>query len=82
MGLATGDLVVGTIGSTEARSFTAEGLAAYRAPDWDQSERCFAQCLAVMPADGPATVFHRRINLLRGKMPPADWDGVWQLTDK
>ena len=22
------------------------------------------------------------INLLRGKMPPADWDGVWQLTDK
>jgi hypothetical protein len=60
----------------------AEGLAAYRARDWDQSERCFAQCLAVMPADGPATVFHRRINLLRGKMLPADWDGVWQLTDK
>jgi len=159
MGLATGDLVVGTIGSTEARSFTvigdtvnlasrlegankayetsilvdeatfqltqndvesreidflavlgrlepvrvyeiiapagclsvaeqqlcglfAEGLAAYRARDWDQSERCFAQCLAVMPTDGPATVFHRRIKLLRGKTLPADWDGVWQLTDK
>jgi len=159
MGLATGDLVVGTIGSTEARSFTvigdtvnlasrlegankayetsilvdeatfqlaqndvesreidflavlgrlepvrvyeiiapagclsvaeqqlcglfAEGLAAYRARDWDQSERCFAQCLAVMPADGPATVFHRRIKLLRGKTLPTDWDGVWQLTDK
>jgi class 3 adenylate cyclase len=159
MGLATGDLVVGTIGSTEARSFTvigdtvnlasrlegankayetsilvdeatfqlaqndvesreidflavlgrlepvrvyeiiapagclsvaeqqlcglfAEGLAAYRARDWDQSERCFAQCLAVMPTDGPATVFHRRIKLLRGKTLPTDWDGVWQLTDK
>jgi hypothetical protein len=27
----------------------AEGLATYRARDWDQSERCFAQCLAVMP---------------------------------
>jgi adenylate cyclase len=124
MGLATGDLVVGTIGSADARSFTvigdtvnlasrlegankvyetsilvdertfqlaendvegreidfltvvgrtepvrvyevlgpagclsdakqescalfAEGLAAYRARDWDQSERCFEQCLAV-----------------------------------
>jgi hypothetical protein len=45
-------------------------------------ERCFAQCLAVMPTDGPATVFHRRIKLLRGKTLPTDWDGVWQLTDK
>jgi len=60
----------------------AEGLAAYRARDWDQSERCFAECLAVMPADGPATVFHRRIKLLRGKTLPTNWDGVWQLTDK
>ena len=159
MGLATGDLVVGTIGSTEARSFTvigdtvnlasrlegankaydtsilvdegtfqlaqndvegreidflavlgrvepvrvyeiiapagclsaaeqqlcglfAEGLAAYRAQDWDHSERCFAQCLAIMPADGPAAVFHRRIKLLRGKTLPMDWDGVWRLTAK
>jgi hypothetical protein len=29
--------------------FFAQGLAAYRARDWDQSERYFAQCLAVMP---------------------------------
>jgi adenylate cyclase len=27
----------------------AEGLATYRARDWDQWKRCFAQCLAVMP---------------------------------
>ena len=60
----------------------AEGLAAYRARDWDQSERCFALCLAVMPTEGPATVFHRRIKLLRGETLPTDWDGVWQLTDK
>jgi adenylate cyclase len=48
----------------------------------DQSEQRFAQCLAVMPADGPATVFRRRCEFLRGKTLPADWDGVWQLTDK
>jgi adenylate cyclase len=159
MGLATGDLVVGTIGSADARSFTvigdtvnvasrlegankvyetsilvdeqtfqlaqhdvegreidfltvvgrtepvrvyeilgpagclsdaqqklcgffAEGLAAYRAREWDRSEQCFVQCLKVMPTDGPAIVFRRRLQLLRGKLLPADWDGVWQLTDK
>jgi adenylate cyclase len=59
-----------------------EGLAAYRARDWDRSEQWFARCLAVTPTDGPATVFHRRVELLRGKTLPADWDGVWQLTDK
>ena len=159
MGLATGDLVVGTIGAPDARSFTvigdtvnlasrlegankayatsilvdegtfqlarndvegreidfltvlgkvepvrvyeimapagslsaaenelcglfAEGLAAYRARDWDRSEQRFAQCLAVMPTDGPAAVFRRRVEFLRGQTLPADWDGVWQLTDK
>ena len=159
MGLATGDLVVGTIGSAEARSFTvigdtvnlasrlegankvyetsilvdeetfrlaqhdvegreidfltvlgrlepvrvyevlapvgclsdaqqnlcgffAEALAAYRARDWDRSDQCFAQCLTVKPTDGPANVFRRRLQLLRGKSLPVDWDGVWQLTEK
>jgi adenylate cyclase len=159
MGLATGDLVVGTIGSADARSFTvigdtvnlasrlegankvyetsilvdeqtfqlahndvegreidfltvlgrvepvrvyevlgpagclsdaeqnlcaffAEGLAAYRARDWDRSEQYFAQCLAAVPTDGPATVFCRRLQLLRGKILPPDWNGVWQLTEK
>ena len=159
MGLATGDLVVGTIGAPDARSFTvigdtvnlasrlegannayetsilvdegtfqlaqndvegreidfltvlgrvepvrvyeimapakalsaaknelcgwfAEGLAAYRARDWDTAEQRFAQCLTVTPTDGPAAVFRRRIKFLRGQTLPADWDGVWQLTDK
>ena len=159
MGLATGDLVVGTIGAPDARSFTVigdsvnlasrlegankaygtsilvdegtfqlaqndvegrevdfltvlgkvepvrayeimapagclstaqkelsglftEGLAAYRARDWDRSEQRFAECLAVVPTDGPAAVFRRRIERLRGQTLPADWDGVWQLTEK
>jgi adenylate cyclase len=159
MGLATGDLVVGTIGAPDARSFTvigdtvnlasrleganrayqtsilvdegtfqlaqndvegreidfltvlgkvepvrvyeimapakglsaaknelcglfAEGLAAYRARDWDRSEQRFAECLAVVPNDGPAAVFRRRIEFLRAQALPADWDGVWQLTEK
>jgi hypothetical protein len=38
--------------------------------------------LKVMPTDGPAIMFRRRLQLLRGKLLPADCDGVWQLTDK
>jgi hypothetical protein len=36
----------------------------------------------VVPNDGPAAVFGRRIELLRNQTLPADWDAVWQLTDK
>ena len=66
----------------ELRGLFAEGLAAYRARDWDRSEHCFAQCMAVIPTDAPAAVFRRRIEFLRGQTLPPDWDGVWRLTDK
>jgi adenylate cyclase len=67
---------------TELRDLFAEGLAAYRASDWDRSDERFAQCLAVAPADGPAAVFRQRVELLRGKTLPTVWDGVWHLTEK
>jgi adenylate cyclase len=67
---------------TELRGLFAEGLAAYRARDWERAEKHFAQCLAMAPNDGPAAVFHRRIGFLRCQGPPLDWNGVWQLTDK
>ena len=66
----------------ELRDLFAEGLAAYRGRDWDRSEQRLAQCLAAVPTDGPAAVFRRRIEFLRDKAVPADWDGVWHLTDK
>jgi adenylate cyclase len=66
----------------ELRELFAQGLAAYRARDWDRSEQLFAQCLTVVPTDGPAAAFHDRIELLRGQTLPPQWDGVWRLTDK
>jgi len=66
----------------ELRDLYAEGVAAYRTCDWERSEQHFAQCLAVAPNDGPASVFRRRIECLRGQTLPADWNGVWQLTEK
>jgi adenylate cyclase len=66
----------------ELRGLFAEGLAAYRARDWERSEQQFAQCQAVAADDGPAAVFRRRVKFLRGQALAADWNGVWQLTEK
>jgi adenylate cyclase len=63
----------------ELRDLFAEGLAAYRVRDWDRSEQRLAQCLAVVPTDGPAAVFRRRIDFPRDKTLPTDWDGVWHF---
>ena len=66
----------------ELRGLFAEGLAAYRARDWDRSEQRLAQCLAVVATDGPAALLRRRIAFLRDQPLPADWDGVWHLVEK
>jgi adenylate cyclase len=66
----------------ELRNLFAEGLAAYRARDWDRSEQRLVQCLAVVPTDEPAAVLRRRIEFLRENTPPPDWEGVWHVTDK
>ncbi|MBI3707754.1 MAG: HAMP domain-containing protein [Proteobacteria bacterium] len=66
----------------EIRTRHGEGLAAYRAQNWDAAEAAFRAVLAASPADGPATVFLDRIAKLRAAPPPAAWDGVWRLTEK
>jgi adenylate cyclase len=78
MGLA------GTLSATqeELRRSFAQGLIAYRDRAWDRAEQEFAQCLAVVPGDKPATVFRERIALLRLEALPVDWDGVWHLSEK
>lgn len=69
-------------GDEEWRGLFAEGLAAYRDADWDRAERQFQECLRIRADDRPAKVFTQRIALLRTNPPPAEWDGVWQMTEK
>jgi adenylate cyclase len=66
----------------QARAHYTEGLAAYRARDWDAAQRGFAAALACDPADAPARVFLARLNHLRAAPPPAGWDGVFELAAK
>jgi adenylate cyclase len=59
-----------------------QGLAAYRAREWDAAERQFQRCLKINPRDAPSALYVDRIATCRKETPPADWDGVWRLTLK
>ena len=59
-----------------------EGLAHYRAQQWDAAEAAFAQCLAIDPTDVPSRLFAERAAQFRSSPPPPSWDGVWSLTHK
>ena len=60
----------------------ADGLAAYRELDWDLAERKFQECLKLVPEDGPSRLFEQRVAFLRVNPPSADWNSVWQATEK
>jgi adenylate cyclase len=64
------------------RDAFADGIAAYRARDWDAADARFAACLALRPDDGPSRLYLERIAAFRRAPPAADWDGVWRLTAK
>ncbi|MDZ4369963.1 MAG: adenylate/guanylate cyclase domain-containing protein [Phenylobacterium sp.] len=59
-----------------------EGLTAYRSRDFAAAERAFAAALELDPADRPSEIYLERCRLLADAPPPADWDGVWTLTEK
>jgi adenylate cyclase len=55
----------------------AAALTAYRAQDWETSERHLRECLAIDSADQPAQLFLERIAGFRRVAPPEDWNGAW-----
>jgi adenylate cyclase len=60
----------------------AQGLTAYRARDWTAASRAFEGALELYPDDKPSQVYRQRVELLAAAPPDADWDGVWNLTEK
>jgi adenylate cyclase len=67
---------------SQLRELFAQGLAAYRRQSWEEAEAHFEGCLRIAGEDGPARLFLERIALLRAAPPPADWDGIWRLSEK
>jgi class 3 adenylate cyclase len=60
----------------------AEGLAAYRARDWDAACRAFKAGLEAVPSDGPSMALLQRVENFQANPPPTDWDGAWRLDQK
>ncbi|UPJ50884.1 HAMP domain-containing protein [Bradyrhizobium sp. 200] len=60
----------------------AEGLAAYRACDWDAARQAFKAGLEAAPGDGPSMALLQRVEDFQANPPPADWDGAWRLDQK
>ncbi|MGD9601477.1 MAG: GAF domain-containing protein [Gammaproteobacteria bacterium] len=60
----------------------AAALVAYRARQWGPALTHLDRALATVPGDGPSRVLRARVSAFRDAPPPADWDGVWTLTDK
>jgi len=60
----------------------AAGLQAYRAQQWDVAESAFRSVVERRGKDVTAELYLDRIATLRETPPPADWNGVWTMTDK
>jgi hypothetical protein len=67
---------------TLLRTHYAEGLAAYRAGQWDNARSAFTLALEAVAGDGPSMTFIERIDRFKQNPPPADWDGAWHLESK
>ncbi|MFV0475969.1 MAG: CHASE2 domain-containing protein, partial [Pikeienuella sp.] len=84
--------VAGEAGALHDPAFLAmseavdEGLAAYKAQDWDRAEAAYRRAagheLEAFSPKGLAEVFLERIAEYRLTPPPADWDGVYVATSK
>ncbi len=59
-----------------------EGLEAYKRRDFKTAAARCEAALALDPDDGPSRVYLARANEYLMAPPPADWDGVYELTSK
>jgi adenylate cyclase len=59
-----------------------EGMAFYRARNWQRSLELFEKALTLRPDDYPTRLYIARVREYLKTPPPADWNGVFVLTTK
>ena len=71
----TGDL---TPQQNLMRRHYAEGLAAYRARNWDEARVALKAAINAAPGDGPSATLLSRMESFRNNPPADNWDGAWR----
>jgi class 3 adenylate cyclase len=71
----TGDL---TPQQNLLRRHYAEGLAAYRARNWDEARVALKAAINAAPGDGPSATLLSRMESFRNNPPADNWDGAWR----
>jgi adenylate cyclase len=66
----------------EAVGAFGEGLARYREADFERARDWFEKALAANPGDSVSSLYLDRCRLLIETPPPAEWDGVWVMSEK
>jgi adenylate cyclase len=59
-----------------------DALELYRKQQWDAAIEELDALLSQKPDDAPALMLRGRCRAYRETPPPAEWDGVWRLTEK
>lgn len=59
-----------------------EGLTAYKMRNFSAACTRFSEAVALDPSDGPSRVYLERSTNYRQMPPPAEWDGVYEMTSK
>ncbi len=59
-----------------------DGLRLYRGREFDKAKARFQEALKVRPDDAPSKLYVGRAETLAAEPPPAEWDGVWVMTEK
>ncbi len=80
------ELIAGKTEATEDQRWIAkksdEAGQLYLTRHWPACLTVIEQILQRFPHDPPSAVWRERVELYMKNPPPADWDGVWELTSK
>jgi adenylate cyclase len=66
----------------EAIEAFEEGLTLFDHREWERALQAFKRALQARPDDGPSTLYAKRCKEFQKKAPPANWDGVYNLSMK
>jgi len=66
----------------EAIGAFTEGLARYRAAEFERAADWFQKALDANPGDNVSSLYLDRCRRLLKSPPPAEWEGVWVMSEK